>query len=441
MEPPFKNCFLLFILGCCLQTAFAAVLINELNTNIPGPDTEEYIELYNSGILPVSLDDYVIVLFDGTTNAAYYVLSLRGGSIASDGYFVIGSSNVVPNPDVDFGTGVNILQNGVDAVALYKGSITQFTVGMSANATSLIDAVVYYKGRRLDNDLVDILTPNEEALREFSGHFRGEDESLSRCSGMDPLKLSQFHLTVLTPGSQNNCSMLVTDEPVLTPPGTFPGIVDLPTFSPGMSDVIPHVIINEISVDQTSGQFIELYDGGYGDISLNGIIVVLYRSRTEASYGNPISLAGFSTDEKGYFLIGHPSLQPDAELQRTLRTNKLNAVALYFESADNMPAMTAVTGQNLIDAVVYADSGRDRSSALIDVLDDGVTPLVTPDDQTNSSFVRCRSWQRLDPSAFTIGAQTSGKDNICTLHLPDFFSSGKTLRRTKVEGNSIGAWL
>ena len=141
MEPQFKNCLLLFILGCCLHTVFAAVLINELNSNVPGQDTKEYIELYNSGTVSVSLDDYVIVLFDGTTNAAYYVLSLQGGSIASDGYFVIGSSNVVPNPDVDFGTGVNIVQNGDDAVALYRGPIAEFTVGMSVTATSLVDAV------------------------------------------------------------------------------------------------------------------------------------------------------------------------------------------------------------------------------------------------------------------------------------------------------------
>ncbi|XP_033624936.1 uncharacterized protein LOC117288251 isoform X2 [Asterias rubens] len=421
MEPQFKNCLLLFILGCCLHTVFAAVLINELNSNVPGQDTKEYIELYNSGTVSVSLDDYVIVLFDGTTNAAYYVLSLQGGSIASDGYFVIGSSNVVPNPDVDFGTGVNIVQNGDDAVALYRGPIAEFTVGMSVTATSLVDAVVYYRREITDSGLVDVLTPNQVPLREFGGHFRGEDESLSRCSGTDPLKLSQFHLTVLTPGAQNNCTMLATDAPVLIPPVTFPGIVDLPTFSPGMSEIIPHIVINEIGVDRGSGQFIELFDGGYGDVSLDGIIIVLYRSRTEASYGNAISLSGFRTDSDGYFLLGHSSLQPDAELRRTLRTNRLNAIALYFESADNMPSLTAVTGRNLIDAVVYSDSERDRSSALIDVLYAGATPLVTPEDQTNSSFVRCRSWQSLDTSAFTIGTQTPGEDNICNQYLPVFF--------------------
>ena len=422
MEVHYKTSSIFLTLICCLQTVFSEVLISELNADTPRQDTKEYIELYNNDVSPVSLNNFVIVLYDGSTNEAYRVIPLQGGSISPYGYYVIGSSNVDPQPDRDLGTEVNILQNGVDAVALYQGDLSQFTVGMSATAESLVDALVYYKRGRTNSDLIGVLTPNQQILREFTGHLAGEDESLSRCLGMDPLKLSQFQLTPLTPGTQNNCSsasMLSTRAPQIAP-GDFPGIVNLPTFSPGITDVFPHIIINEISVDEGSGQFIELYDGGVGDVSLDGFIVVTYKGRSEASYGHPVSLNGFVSDENGYFLIGHASFQPDIELPRTLRTSRIpNAVALYFEHADNMGPQTAVTGNNLIDAVVYADRLRPYDNALVDVLSPGSSPLILPANQVNTSMSRCRSWERLNAHAFTSGTPTPGRDNICSL--PDFF--------------------
>ncbi|XP_038046951.1 uncharacterized protein LOC119721160 isoform X2 [Patiria miniata] len=207
------------------------------------------------------------------------------------------------------------------------------------------------------------------------------------------------------------------NNPVPTMPGGFP---NLPSFPPDFADIYPDIVINEFSVDVDSGQFIELYDGGVGGMTLDGLVVVTYRGKRERSYGRRISLDGHVTDENGYFLIGQANQQPHIELTRELRRDRPpNAIALYFDDPDNFGSGTPVTGTNLVEAVVYGDTSGSVDNALVTVLSPGRLPLVQPTNQANVSLSRCRSWERLRLEAFTSGTQTPGGDNLCVL--PDFY--------------------
>ena len=70
------------------------------------------------------------------------------------------------------------------------------------------------------------------------------------------------------------------------------------------------MIINEVDSDQTSTditEFIELFDGGAGNTSLDGLVVVFYNGSTDVSYG-VFDLDGFSTDANGYFTLGNAAV-------------------------------------------------------------------------------------------------------------------------------------
>jgi len=138
----------------------------------------------------------------------------------------------------------------------------------------------------------------------------------------------------------------------------------MPAFSPLQATVI----INELDADTPgtdAAEFVELYDGGVGNTSLTGLVVVFYNGATDTSYA-AFDLDGFSTDASGYFVLGnaavpHVSLVfPDNTLQ-----NGADAVALYVGNASNFPNGTPITTVNLIDALVYDTNDPDDPGLLV----------------------------------------------------------------------------
>jgi Secretion system C-terminal sorting domain len=116
-----------------------AVLINEINADNPsGADTEEFIELITDP--NASLDNLVLVLYDGGAGTSYAIYDLTGQQADSMGFFVIGSANT---PNVDWIIENSTIQNGCDAVALYIGHGDDFIVGGIAHNHHLLDAMVY----------------------------------------------------------------------------------------------------------------------------------------------------------------------------------------------------------------------------------------------------------------------------------------------------------
>lgn len=119
-----------------------SLVINEVNSNSPGADTAEFVELYSPSP-NFNLDGYVLVLFNGEDDASNASYDLDGYSTNSSGYFIIGDTGVTgvslnfpASPD-------SFLQNGADAIALYQANKSDFPNNTAVTKTNLVDAIVY----------------------------------------------------------------------------------------------------------------------------------------------------------------------------------------------------------------------------------------------------------------------------------------------------------
>ena len=92
----------IMVMSGAAASAHAAVVINEIDYDQPGSDAAEFIELFNPGANPVSLDGYTLDLLNGTNGSAYESLDLSGLTISASGYLVIcGNALTVANCNID----------------------------------------------------------------------------------------------------------------------------------------------------------------------------------------------------------------------------------------------------------------------------------------------------------------------------------------------------
>ena len=158
---------------------------------------------------------------------------------------------------------------------------------------------------------------------------------------------------------------------------------------------VPDVLINEVDADTPGDdalEFIELYDGGTGNTSLDGLVVVLFNGSDDQSYTPVFDLDGYTTNADGYFVIG---TLVEADLYVAPSTygwlqNGADAVVLYSGDAVDFPNDTPVTTDNLLDAIVYDTSDSDDAGLL--VLLNAEQPQVNEGglgDKDNHSNQRC----------------------------------------------------
>ena len=128
------------------------------------------------------------------------------------------------------------------------------------------------------------------------------------------------------------------------------------------------VVINELDSDQAgtdAAEFVELFDGGAGNTSLTGMVVVFYNGSNDLSYA-AFDLDGYSTDASGYFVLGNTGVPGvDLVFAGNFLQNGQDAVALYNGDATSFPNGTAVTTTNLVDALVYDTSDADDPGLLV----------------------------------------------------------------------------
>ena len=230
----------------------------------------------------------------------------------------------------------------------------------------------------------------------------------------------------------NNPTRTVTNTPTRTPTNT-PTLtntatatatatatnspVNTPTAAPTPS---LSVIINEIDAD-TAGttdvlEFIELYDGGAGNTSLDGLVVVLYNGSNDRSYA-AFDLDGFSTNANGYFTLGNSAVTgAGLVFANGLLQNGPDAVALYAANSSAFPTNTAVTLTNLRDALVYDTSDADDPGLLV-LLNPG-QPQINEDGSVSSSTVsmqRCPDGSGGSRNSITYGVfvPTANSANTC----------------------------
>ena len=313
------------------------LVINEIDADTEGTDTLEFVELYDGGVGNASLDGYILVFYNGSNNLSYTTYDLGGFTTDANGYFVIGNADV---PGVSIVFASNGLQNGADAVALYKAQATDFPNGTAITLSGLEDAVVYDTNDSDDAELLTLLNAGEPQINEDA--IGGKDtQSIQRFpNGSGGLRNTSTYVNAIpTPGRANT-----------------------------NATEVPNLVINELDADtpgSDTAEFLELYDGGVGNTSLSGYILVLYNGNGDTSY-NTIDLSGYATNAEGYFVVGNAGVaNVGLVVPGNTFQNGTDAVGLYQADAASFPNGTAVTTANLIDAIVYDTDDADDAGLLV----------------------------------------------------------------------------
>ncbi len=152
-------------------------MINEVDSDTPGTDTQEFIELYDGGAGNTNLSGLVVVLYNGSNDLSYAAYDLDGYSTDANGYFLLGNAGVVPTPSIIFSD--NFLQNGADAVALFAGNGADFPTGTSVITTNLLDALVYDTDDADDAGLLVLLNSGQPQINE-NGRGNKDNQSNQR---------------------------------------------------------------------------------------------------------------------------------------------------------------------------------------------------------------------------------------------------------------------
>ncbi|MFT5257954.1 MAG: hypothetical protein ACI8VJ_001107 [Polaribacter sp.] len=147
-----KNYFFTLMLIIFTSLTYGQIVINEIDADQTGTDTEEFIELLWTP--NTALDGYVVVLFNGSDDKSYMSYDLDGKTTDANGLFVLATTSIASGSDIDMGAD-NKVQNGADAVAVYLGDDTDFPNDTVISTTDLIDALVYGTS---DSDDAGLLT-------------------------------------------------------------------------------------------------------------------------------------------------------------------------------------------------------------------------------------------------------------------------------------------
>ncbi|XP_053132393.1 uncharacterized protein LOC128336551 isoform X2 [Hemicordylus capensis] len=371
------------------QKADHLLLINEVNADNPGDDTMEYLELYHTSGRQARLDSYHLVFYNGKVNQAYKVLDLLGFSTDDEGFFLIGSSSVVPKPSIILQK--NTIQNGPDAIALYYG-MGHFYENMNITSKGLVDALVH-KSKKSDraDELVRILTPGVEPFLE-DPFFRTTDESLERCQGADSQWF--FQTGAPTPGSDNHC---------------------IP-FSQLNASV---VLINEVHLVSSPGEFEFVELQGPPSADLRDLVLVLIEGTTRNNYF-AMEVHG-KTSPDGLLLIGPAQTQSPVDLPFPANSSSpllkagANAVALYRGVSSSFAVGAAASVENLLDALVYTTT-EGTDSELRNILTPGrpIFYVRKRSQQGDISVNRCVCCSIThDPTIYALGPPSPRQFNDC----------------------------
>jgi hypothetical protein len=202
---------------------------------------------------------------------------------------------------------------------------------------------------------------------------------------------------------------------------------------------IPNIFINEVDADTAgtdTAEFVELYDGGAGNASLDGLVLVFFNGSNGLSYA-AFDLDGESTDANGFFVLGNSAVsQADVTFSDGLLQNGEDGVALYVADATDFPNNTPATSTNIVDALVYetdsdTDSGLPAAFGISGVIDENSNGAK--DDQSNSRFPD--GGTRLDTSTYVAQTPTPGASNS-PLDPPDILLSVNPSSFSEDAGNS-----
>lgn len=304
---------------------------------IEGSSYSKALEIYNGTGAAVDLaaGAYNIQMYFNGNVAATLTINLTG-TVADGDVFVVAGSNATTPADPAILAQADLVSfdsffNGDDAVVLRKGT----------DIIDVIGQIGYDPGSQWG---VDLVSTADNTLRRKD----------TVCQG-DPNGSDVFDPALEWDGYELN---------------TFDGL-GTHTANCGGTE-LPIIRINELDSDTPDStdllEFVELYDGGFGNTPLDGLVLVFYNGNVDLSYA-AYDLDTYSTDANGYFLIGNSGVIPTPSLTfaNGFLQNGQDAVALYTGDATSFPNGTAIILENLIDAIVYDTDDAD---------DPGLLPLL-----------------------------------------------------------------
>jgi hypothetical protein len=151
--------------------------------------------------------------------------------------------------------------------------------------------------------------------------------------------------------------------------GTASGVTQWSEVSVGTVEVV----INELDCDQTgtdAAEFIELY--GEPNTPLDGLVIVLFNGSSDVSY-LAFDLDGFSTDANGFFVLGNAGVnEVQIQFDGNSLQNGADAVVIYQGDLADWPSGTPVSGNNVVDAMVYGTNDPDDAELLAALIPSGV---------------------------------------------------------------------
>ncbi|KAM6951009.1 uncharacterized protein FYW47_014518 [Aplochiton taeniatus] len=362
-------------------------LINELNSDTPGAAEDgEYVELWHPSGRRVSLQGIWLLLFSGHNNRPYREISLTGQFTTANGYFLVGSNRLVPAPSLRLPP--NTIQNGPDAVAVYRSPFGPPSAGHAGVPTQgLLDAVVYrqWGSDKEAQGLSNALTPGQLPLLEDPEALWG-DESLSRCVGLRPADLSAFVVAPPSPLRENACP-----QPPPAPKG---------------------LVISEVSaVDWTNHSqqraFVEL--AGPPMTSLRGLVLTLL-VQDQVGGNMAMPLTG-STDHEGFYLVGDFD-GADQAFPGGVTVPVAGAVLLCHDLFSVCRSASSLTNGSLTDLLVFSESPLLLSS-LSATRGQQVMPALRSVEAGPVSLSRCSCCEARSPSSWTSSSGTPGTANLC----------------------------
>jgi hypothetical protein len=142
-------------LNAVVTLVAAKIVINEVDYDQPGTDSNEFIELYNPDSASAPLGTLAVVLINGASGKEYARVPLSG-TLLPGGYLIVGSPTIAVPPGTivfQLGATTNNIQNGdPDGVALvdlatgklvdalsYGGAITAATINGLTGTFNLVE--------------------------------------------------------------------------------------------------------------------------------------------------------------------------------------------------------------------------------------------------------------------------------------------------------------
>ena len=329
------------------------MIINELDSDTPGTDVAEFVELYDGGLGNTDLSGLVVVLYNGDAgDTSYARFDLDGFSTNASGYFVLGNSGVTP--DLTFANGT--LQNGADAAALYRGDAADFPNGTAVTTLDLIDAVVYETADADDPGLLPLLNAGQPQVDENAGG-NGADHSSQRCpNGSGGQRHTDTYIqNAPSPGATNNCGVAVTIMQIQDSAHLSPYAGQLVVDVPGI-----------VTAVASNGFFMQDSVGDASAVTSDGIFVFT-NSAPSVTVGDSLLVRGFVSE-----------FRPGGNSTGNLTTTELVGPFLSVtpvSSGNALPPATVIGigGRVPPTAVINDDgTGNVETSGTFDATTDGI---------------------------------------------------------------------